>query len=377
VSSIYLDHNATTPVLPEVREAMMPFLDEMFGNPSSLHSAGARARRALDEARESVAHSLKSSPEEIVFTSGGTEAIYLALSHGLHSPKAVFITTALEHQSVLKTCEAFKKQDKNIELLSVDVLGRLSLEVCREAITEKTAMLSVMHANNEIGNLYPIAALGALCREKGVCFHVDAVQSLGKVPIDLFKLPVDLMSFSAHKIYGPKGVGALFVRKGLKLNPWLRGGSQERERRAGTENLPGIVGFAKALEIAVRDLEAESVRLNRLRNALEQGLQKRIPDIRIHGDMENRLSNTTNISFQGLKNDLLLIALDREGMLVSAGSACASGALKPSHVLLAMGIPLEEARGSLRFSLGRSTSDDDIKKALEIIPQVVERLRKN
>ncbi len=356
---------------------MLPFLGETFGNPSSLHRAGAQARRALDEARESVARCLGASPEEIIFTSGGTEAINQALSHALQSPKPMVLTTAVEHQAVLKACEAFKNQGKTVTLLGVDLQGRLDLDACRAAVTDKTALVSVMHANNEIGNLYPIEALGSLCREKGVCFHVDAVQSLGKVKIDLAVQPVDLMSFSGHKIYGPKGIGVLYVRKGVKLSPLLRGGSQERERRAGTENLPGIVGFAKALEIAVKDLEAESVRLHRLRNTLEQGLQERIPGLCIHGDLKNRVSNTTNVGFSGLKNDLLLIALDREGVLVSAGSACASGALKPSHVLLAMGIPPEEAKGSLRFSLGRSTSDDDINKALEIIPQVVERLRKN
>lgn len=376
VNKIYLDYNATTPVDPAVQSAMLPFLGEEFGNPSSLHWAGQRARKALEEAREKIAFHLNCDPKEIVFTSGGTEGINLAI-RGVVS-QGHLITTVVEHKAVLETCEALEREGR-VEgtRLPVDRNGNLDLEKVRESIRDDTALISIQWVNNETGNIFPVAAIGAIARERGIFFHVDAVQALGKLPIDLKNLPIDLLSISAHKIYGPKGVGVLFIRKGVKTKPLLYGGAQEMEKRGGTENLPGIVGFGAAVEGISRDLEAETRRLELLRDRLQNSLLQSIPGTEIHGDLEprHRVCNTLNVSFEGITNEVILIALDREGIAVSSGSACASGAVEPSHVLQAMGVAKERAKGAVRFSLGRGTTQAEIDTVLEKLPKVVERLR--
>lgn len=378
---IYLDYNATTPVAPLVREAMLPFLGEEYGNPSSLHAVGARARKALDDARETVARVLGCQPAEILFTSGGTESIHLAIRGTVSAlfadrrERVPVITTSVEHSAVLRTFEMLETEGLvQVTRLTVDGLGRIDLQDLKAAFRDGTGLVSVQFANNETGNLYPVAEIGRVCRERGALFHVDAVQALGKVPLDLAALPVDLMSFSAHKIYGPKGVGALYVRKGTGLSPMI-GGVQEREKRGGTENLPGIVGFASALALAAEDLESEAVRLRGLRDFLETGLKERIVGVRGYGDPVRRLPNTLFVSFEGLETETGVMALDREGIFVSSGSACASGTPRPSHVLLAMGVAKGEAKGAIRFSLGRGTSEKDIEYVLEKLPALVGRLR--
>jgi len=386
VRRIYLDYNATTPVAPEVREAMLPFLGEEYGNPSSLHAVGARARKALDDARETVARHLKCGPREIVFTSGGTEAVHLAIRGAVTAAFAArggkpvhAVTTAVEHSSVLKSFDALEAEGlAEVTRLGVDSLGRVDFDALRAAFRDDTALVSVQTVNNETGNLYPVAEIGRLVkelgRERGVLFHTDAVQALGKIPVDLSNLPVDLASFSAHKIYGPKGAGGLFVRKGVSLSPPMPG-VQEMEKRAGTENLPGIAGFAAAMDLVHRDLEKETARLAGLRDLLESGLKQRIDGVRVHGDGARRVVNTLNVSFAGVTNEVGVMALDREGICVSSGSACASGAVEASHVLMAMGVSKAEAKGAIRFSLGRGSSEHDVEYVLEKLPGIVGRLR--
>lgn len=379
---IYLDYNATTPVHPQVREAMLPFLGEEYGNPSSPHAVGARARKALDDARESVARRLKCGPREVVFASGGTEANHLAIRGAV---KAAFtsrgrktvhaVTTAAEHSSVLKAFKVLEAEGlAEITRLGVDSLGRIDPDGLRAVLRDDTVLVSVQSVNNETGNIHPVAEIGRLCRERGILFHTDAVQALGKIPVDLSVLPVDLASFSSHKIYGPKGSGALFVRQGVTIEPILPG-VQEMEKRGGTENLPGIAGFAAAMELAARDLEGENARLAVLRDVLESGLKGRIEGVRRHGDTARRVANTLNVSFDGIVDETLLLSLDREGIYASSGSACASGAVEASHVLLAMGVSKGEAKGSIRFSLGRGSSEHDIEYVLEKLPSIVGRLR--
>lgn len=382
---VYLDYNATTPVDPAVREVMLPYLGEEYGNPSSLHWAGARARKGLEEAREKVAKNLHCEPREIVFTSGGTESINLAIK-GLLATKRYqvpsgrgvphLVTTPIEHQAVLQSVESLEKEGWiEVTRLAVDSKGDIDLEELRGSIRENTVLISLMFVNNETGNIYPISSIGRLARERGVIFHTDAVQAVGKLPIDLSRLPIDLFSFSSHKIYGPKGVGALYIRKGVKVAPLIHGGAQELEKRGGIENLPGIVGFGEAMERIHKDLEQESARLAGLRDRLQRGLVELLPGIRIHGDEDHRVSNTLHVSFEGITSETILVALDREGIAVSSGSACASGALEPSHVLMAMGISKGEAKGAVRFSLGRGTTEEDIAYTLEKMPEIVKRLR--
>ncbi|HSA58746.1 MAG TPA: cysteine desulfurase family protein [bacterium] len=379
---VYFDYNATTPVHPQVREAILPFLGEEYGNPSSVHAVGARARKALDDARESVARHLKCGPREIVFTSGGTEANHLAIRGAAavafvargRRPVHV-VTTAVEHSSVLKAFQVLEDEGQaQVTRLGVDSLGRVDFDALRAALRDDTALVSVQSVNNETGNVYPVAEIGRLCRERGVLFHTDAVQALGKIPVDLSNLPVDLASFSAHKIYGPKGSGALFVRKGIALSP-LMPGVQEMEKRAGTENLPGIAGFAAAVDLVHREPEKETARLDGLRGLFQQGLVRSIDGVRFHGDPDRRVANTLNVSFDGIADETLLLSLDREGICVSSGSACASGAVEASHVLLAMGVPKAEAKGAIRFSLGRGSSEHDLEYVLEKLPSIVGRLR--
>lgn len=375
MKKIYLDYNATTPVDPAVREAILPYLGEEFGNPSSMHWAGARAKKAMEEAREKIAHSLSCKPEEVYFTSGGTESVNLAIK-GVIFEGSHIITTQIEHKAVLESVEELEGEGKiEVTRLEVDSSGDLDLEELKRAIRENTVLISVMFVNNEIGNIYPIAAVGRIARERGILFHTDAVQALGKLPIDLSLLPIDLISFSAHKIYGPKGVGALYIRKGVKIRPLLHGGAQEMEKRGGTENLPGIVGFGEAVRKIHEGLDTESERLRRLRDRLQNQLAASVPGTKIHGNPDHRVANTLNVSFEGIESELILIALDREGIAVSSGSACASGAVEPSHVLLAMGVNPKEAKGAVRFSLGRGTTENDIDYVLQKMPEIVKRLR--
>jgi cysteine desulfurase len=379
---IYLDHNATTPVSSEVREAMMPFLSEEYGNPSSVHAVGARARKALDDSREIVACALKAQSREILFTSGGTESVQWAIRGVVTSAfltrgrKPVHvITTAVEHSSVLTGLDALEVEGLiSSTRIDVDALGRINLDALKAAFREETALVSVMAVNNETGVLSPLNDIGRICRERGIPFHSDAVQALGKISVDLSVLPVDLMSFSAHKICGPKGAGALFVRKGVRVGPVFPG-VQEMEKRGGTENVPGIVGFAAAVGPAIRDLEMETGRLAGLRDGLESGLKDRIDGVHVHGDPAHRVANTLNVSFDGIEDEILLLSLDREGICVSSGSACASGTAKASHVLLAMGVSKGQAKGAIRFSLGRGTSQEDIDYVLDKLPSIVGRLR--
>jgi len=369
-------------VAPEVREAMLPFLGENYGNPSSLHTAGRRARKALDESREIVAGSVKSQAREIFFTSGGTESVNLALrgvvtasflKHG-RRPMEV-ITTAVEHSAVLRCLESLEMEGlARVVRVGVDGDGRIDVASVSSQLRETTALVSVMAVNNETGNIHPIEAIGRLCRERGIPFHSDGVQALGKISIDLSALPVDLMSFSAHKIYGPKGVGALYVRSGVALHPLIPG-VQEMEKRGGTENLPCIVGFGAAMNLMKRDFERESDRQRGLRNLLEIGLKSRIDGVRVHGDPKHRVGNTLNASFEGVSTETAVMALDREGIFVSSGSACASGAIEPSHVLMAMGLSKADAKGAVRFSLGRGSSEHDIEYVLDVVPGVIKGLR--
>ncbi len=382
---VYLDYNATTPVDPAVLEAMLPFLGENFGNAGSVHSAGQRARAAVDAARESVAALIGAKMNEIVFTSGGTEADNLAI-FGIvaasNKPRKHVITTAIEHHAILHSCEELVRQGVDVTIVPVgmsgDSQGMVDPEEIRRALRPETVLITVMHANNELGTIQPIAEIARIAAEAGVYFHCDAVQSAGKVPLDVNKLGVDLLSISAHKFCGPKGVGALYVRSGRQIAPRSYGGHAERDRRAGTENVPGIVGLGKAAELARKLLPEDSARIGGLRDRLESSIVERIPNVLVNGGSvgrARRVPNTSNLSFPGAGGEALLISLDLQGIACSTGAACSSGSTEPSHVLLAAGLSHDDARSSLRFSLGRPTTAAEIDLAIEIIPAVVERIR--
>ena len=379
---VYLDYNATTPVDPAVLDAMLPFLGEYFGNAGSVHSAGQRARAAVDAARDSVAALIGAKPSEIVFTSGGTEADNLALFGTVAAspkPRKHVITTAIEHHAILHSCDELARQGVEVTVVPVstapDSQGIVDPEEIRRALRPETVLISVMHANNELGTIQRIEEIGRIAAEAGVCFHCDAVQSAGKVPLDVNKLGADLLSISAHKFCGPKGAGALYVRSGRQIAPRFYGGHAERDRRPGTENVPGIVGLGKAAELARKLLPADGVRLGGLRDRLETALLERIPNVLINGDRSRRVPNTSNLSFPGAGGEALLIALDLQGIACSTGAACSSGSTEPSHVLLAAGLSHDDARSSLRFSLGRPTTVGEIDRAIEVIPAVVARIR--
>lgn len=379
---VYLDYNATTPVAPAVLEAMLPFLGENFGNAGSVHTPGQRARAAVDSARESVAALIGAKPSEVVFTSGGTEADNLALFGTVAvsaKPRKHVITTAIEHHAILHTCEELERQGIEVTIVPVsrasESQGVVDPEEIRRALRPETVLISVMHANNELGTIQPIEEIGRIAAEAGVRFHCDAVQSAGKVPLDVNRLGVDLLSISAHKFCGPKGVGALYVRSGVPLAPRFFGGHAERDRRPGTENVPGIVGLGKAAELARNLLAEDSARIGSLRDRLEAALLERVPAARVNGDRAHRVPNTTNITFPGAGGEALLIALDLQGIACSTGAACSSGSTEPSHVLLAAGLSRDDARSSLRFSLGRPTTTEEIDYAISVIPTVVERIR--
>jgi cysteine desulfurase len=378
--SIYLDHAATTPLDPRVLAAMQPALRDCYGNPSSMHRAGRAALHALDEARDTVAGVLGARGREIIFTASGSEADNLALKgvaleqrqrgRGQH-----LIISAIEHHAVLHAAEYLQREGFDLTLLPVDAEGLVRLDDLRAALRPDTVLVSVMYANNEIGTLQPVAELGALCREHGVPFHTDAVQAAGLLPLDVDALQVDLLTLAAHKFYGPKGVGALYVRRGTPLLPQLHGGAQERQRRAGTENVPAIVGLAAALRLAEEHRPDYAAHCTALRDRLIDGVLRQIPATRLNGHRERRLPNNANLSFAGVDAESLLLLLDQEGIYVSSGSACTSGALDPSHVLLALGLSPEEASSSVRFSVGRGTSAADMARVLEVLPRVVEQLR--
>ncbi len=371
---IYLDHNATTPVHPAVLERMLPFLSGEHGNPSSVHRLGQRARAAVDDAREDVARLLSCEPEELLFTSGGTEADNLAL-RGTVRPGQRLVVTRVEHPAVLDTARALKKSGSDVVELPVDGRGALDWDAVDRALTPGTALVSAMAANNETGVLFPIEKLGLLCHERGVPLHVDAVQAFGKVPLDLSRLPVDLLSLSAHKLGGPKGTGALFLRRGRSLEPLLTGGHQERGLRVGTENVAGIVGLAAAAQLALSALEETNARVTALAARLRERILQAVPDVRVTADGAPKLAHTLHLCFRGVGSEALLMALDLKGICASGGSACNSGTLEPSGVLGAMGVLPEWSRGALRLSLGPENTAAEIDEVATVLPQVVESLR--
>ena len=375
---IYLDHAATTPVDPRVAEAMAAAYRDANGNPSSIHAEGRRARALLDEARERVAAAIGAEPSEIVFTSGGTEADNLALRGTLHALRAKgdhVVTTAIEHHAVLDTVHELERDGARVTVVPVDGHGVVDPDDVARAITARTVLVSVMHANNEIGTVEPIEAIGLICRERGVVFHSDAVQTVGALEVDVRRLPVDLLSLNAHKFYGPKGVGALYVRTGTPFARMQTGGGQERDRRAGTENVAGVVGMGIALELATRERATESPRLARLRDRLLAAVRDGIDDVVLNGHPAERLPNNASLCVRGVQGESLVVALDLAGIAASSGAACTTGSLEPSHVLLAIGLPREVAQGSLRLTLGRTTTDADVDHVVDALTKIVARLR--
>jgi cysteine desulfurase len=381
MNRIYLDHNATTPVDPAVLDAMLPFFSSEFGNASSIHTFGQRSRSAVETAREQVALLLNARPQEVVFTSGGTEAdnhaifgVIEPLLGSLAVPHV--ITSSVEHEAVLNTCQALEKQAASVTYVAVSREGVIDLNALRAAIRPETALITVMHANNELGTLQPVAEIGYIAAERDIYFHTDAVQSASKTPIDVTASQIDLLSLSAHKLYGPKGVGALYIKSGTRLRQLLYGGHHQRGFRPGTENVAAIVGFGKAAELARTTLQQDAARISGLRDRFAQQLLARIPDCRANGGAAPRIPNTLNLTFAGIEGEALVIALDLKGLACSTGAACSSGAVEPSHVLTAIGLPASEARASIRFSLGRHTTEAEIDVALEIVPAAVAQLRR-
>jgi cysteine desulfurase len=375
---IYLDYAATTPADPRVIDEMLPFFTEHFGNPSSVHSFGQETKGAIEAARETVSGFVGAAPDEIVFVSGATEANNTALKGTALAKRDKgnhIITSAVEHHSVSETADALKKEGFRITHLPVDRYGMVDPDDVKKAIDEKTILISIMHANNEIGTIQPIAEIGKIARERQITFHTDAVQSLGHIPVNVDELGVDLLSGSSHKFYGPKGVGFLYVRKGTRLPSLLSGGDQEKRRRAGTHNTPGIVGTAAAARIAHESMAEESVREAVLRDRLIKGITGAVQDTSLNGHPTMRLPNNANISFHFIEGESILLSLDMEGIAASSGSACTSSTLEPSHVLLAIGLSHEVAHGSIRFSLGRWTTDEDVARVIEVLPGIVSRLR--
>jgi len=376
---IYMDHAATTPAHPEVVSAMSPYFSDIFGNPSSIHAFGQEARSAVEAAREKVATLINAKKEEIVFTSGGTESDNFAIKgvafanskKGNH-----IITTPIEHHAITEPCEFMKTLGFDVTYLPVDGYGMVDPEDVKKAMTDKTILVSVMHANNEIGTIQPIEEIGRITREAGVYFHTDAVQTAGAIPVDVNKMNVDLLSISAHKLYGPKGIGCLYIKKGTKMVPFMHGGGQEKNRRGSTENVPGIVGFGKAAEIAVKELDARQAHLLPLRDKLIKGLSEKIDHSLLNGHPTKRLPNNISMCFEFVEGESMLLNLDMEGIASSTGSACSSATLEPSHVLLSIGRPHAIAHGSIRFSLGRMTTEKDVDTVLDVFPKIVDKLRK-
>ncbi len=375
---IYMDYAATTPVDPEVVSAMLPYFTNFFGNPSSVHTCGEEAKEAMEEARRKVAALIEAKAGEVVFTGSGTEADNTALVGVIQANRNKgnhIITTTFEHHAIIETCKFLKTQGCDITFLPVDKYGLVDPDDVKKAITKKTVIVSVMHANNEIGTIEPIADIGAVAHEAGVYFHTDAVQTVGHLPIDVNKMNIDLLSSSAHKLYGPKGVGFLYIKEGTKISPFIHGGEQEGGRRASTQNVPGIAGFGKAAELAGAEMAHEAQRLTKLRDRLISGLTEQMDRIKLNGHPTRRLPNNVNIAVSFVEGEASCMGLDLQGICVSTGSACSSESAEPSHVLLAIGLPPEEARSALRFSMGRWTTDEEVTQVLEIVPKIIGKLR--
>ncbi|OHB76762.1 MAG: cysteine desulfurase NifS [Planctomycetes bacterium RBG_16_55_9] len=375
--TIYFDNNATTKVAEEVLEEIRPLFCEQYGNPSSMHTFGGQIGRKIRQAREQVAGLLGCEPSEIVFTSGGTESDNTAIKGALAAQpnKRTVITTRVEHPAVLTVCRDIESRGYTVVELGVDKEGRLDLNELEDLLDDDTALVTIMYANNETGVVFPIDRIAQLAADKGAIFHTDAVQAVGKIPLNLSKSSIDLLSLSGHKLHGPKGVGVLYVRKGTRLSPFMLGGHQEAGRRAGTENVPGIVGLGKACDLAAEHLEAENSRVKYLRDKLEAAILAECPDCRLNGDPDNRLPNTSNISFEYVEGEAILLMLDKYGICASSGSACTSGSLEPSHVLRAMGVPFTAAHGSIRFSLSRYNTEEEVDYTVEKLPPIINHLR--
>ena len=375
---VYLDNAATTALSPAVLEQMMPYLTTIYGNPSSPHSFGQEARKGVEHARDQVAKALNALPEEIIFTGCGTESdntVLFGVAERYAKKGNHIITTNVEHHAILHTCEALEKRGVKVTYLPVDENGMVTAEQVEKAITDQTILVSIMFANNEVGTIMPVAEIGKVCREHGVLFHTDAVQAVGHVPVDVKAMNIDILSLSAHKFHGPKGVGALYVKKGIRLPAYVMGGAQERNRRAGTENVAGIVGLGAAIEIAVQQLPESAARMAKLRDKLIAGIAERIPEVKLNGHPTLRLPNNVNYSIKYIEGESILLMLDMNGIAASSGSACTSGSLDPSHVLLALGLTHEVAHGSVRLTLSDETTEEDIDYVLEVLPKVAERLR--
>ena len=365
-------------VAPEVLEEMLPYLREFYGNPSSMHTFGGQLHRKIEEARGKVAQLIGAEPEEVIFTSCGTESDNTAIMSAVESfpQKRHIITTRVEHPAVLNFCKHLARKGFRVSFLPVNNSGQLNIDDLSKAIDDDTVLVSVMYANNEVGNVYPVQEIGEILKERRILFHTDAVQAVGKIPIDLKSLPVDMLSLSGHKLHAPKGVGALYVRKGTRFFPYIIGGHQEKGRRAGTENIASIIGLGKACELAMKNMDEEVTYLKKLRDRLESTLMKTCPDVRVNGDAGSRLPNTTNISFEYVEGEAILLRLNEYGICASSGSACTSGSLEPSHVLRAMGVPFTAIHGSIRFSLSRYNTEAEIDKAVEIMPGIIDELRR-
>lgn len=378
MKNVYMDYAATTYVKPEVLEEMMPFFTEKYGNPSSFYGISRETKMAIDKARSRVSKALNCDPNEIYFTGGGSEADNWAIKGiaSAHRKKGNhIITTKIEHHAVLHTCEYLEKNGFEVTYLNVDKEGFIDLEELKNAITDKTILVSIMFANNEIGTIQPVKEIGEICRERKVLFHTDAVQAIGNIPVDVKEMNIDLLSLAGHKVYGPKGIGALYIRKGVRIDNLIHGGGQERARRAGTENTASIVGLGKAIELSTESLEEHNKKITKLRDRLIDGLLK-VPHTRLNGPRgEKRLPGNANITFEFIEGESILLSLDFEGVCASSGSACTSGSLDPSHVLLAIGLPHELAHGSLRLTLGDGSTDEDVDYVLEVVPPIIERLR--
>jgi len=377
MTTIYFDNNATTKVAEEVLEEIRPLFCDLYGNPSSMHTFGGQMGRRIRQAREQVAALLGCDPSEIIFTSGGTESDNAAIKGTLAAApnKRTIITTRVEHPAVLTVCRDLENHGYNVVELGVDRQGRLDLTELEDRLDDDTALVTIMYANNETGVILPVERIADLVASKGAVFHTDAVQAVGKIPLNLSKSSIDLLSLSGHKLHGPKGIGVLYVRKGTRLSPYMLGGHQEAGRRAGTENVPGIVGLGKACELAADNLEEENSKVKYLRDKLEAAILEKCPDCRLNGDPDHRLPNTCNISFEYIEGEAILLMLDKYGICASSGSACTSGSLEPSHVLRAMGVPFTAAHGSIRFSLSRYNTEEEVDYTIKKLPPIISRLR--